>query len=206
MRLPRTWNALSERPALRLVAALDGGRILDAPVRGHRLPGPDRADLAGRAVADREDEVERRRTGLRELVPALAAQPFDRQVGASPAVRARKDSPAQWDDFRRYTLESAPAPGCSAPPRRGCSAPSCRCRERGRCRTGRPSMSQQHLPDFAHSVNCTGFTAGAQHAELSSPLPSILVSAPNTGIWSSVWNVSHAMPCGSLIQYLSDFA
>ena len=41
------------------VGALGGRRVLDAPVRRHRLPGPDRADLAGGVVADGEHEIER---------------------------------------------------------------------------------------------------------------------------------------------------
>jgi hypothetical protein len=31
------------------------------------------------------------------------------------------------------------------------------------------------------------------------------VSEPNSGIESSVWNASQAMPCGSVTQCLSDF-
>ena len=31
-------------------------------------------------------------------------------------------------------------------------------------------------------------------------------SSPKTGIVLKLWNVSHAMPCGSVIQYLSERA
>src|SRR3546814_6423186 len=43
-------------------------------MRAHRLAGPDRARLAGRIIADGEDEVETGRAGLREFVPAFRAQ------------------------------------------------------------------------------------------------------------------------------------
>src|SRR4249920_3477940 len=49
---------MEECLALVLIAAFDGGRILDAPVRGDRLARPHRAHLAGRVVANGEDEVE----------------------------------------------------------------------------------------------------------------------------------------------------
>ena len=55
-------------------AADERCRILDAPMRRHRLAGPDGAHLAGGVVADREHEVERRPAAVGELVPALAAQ------------------------------------------------------------------------------------------------------------------------------------
>src|SRR3546814_13916541 len=43
-------------------------------MRAHRLAGPDRARLAGRIIADGEDEVETGRAGLREFVPAFRVQ------------------------------------------------------------------------------------------------------------------------------------
>jgi hypothetical protein len=51
-------------------------------MRSDRMPGPHRADFAGRVVADSDDEVEFRCYRLRELVPALAAQTVGRQVQA----------------------------------------------------------------------------------------------------------------------------
>ena len=50
------------------------GRIGNSPMRRHRLAGPDRAGFAGRIVADGEDEIELRRTGLGELVPGFGAE------------------------------------------------------------------------------------------------------------------------------------
>ncbi len=47
--------------------------ILDAPVRGHRLTGPHRADLLCSAIAHGEHEIELLGAQLRELVPTLAA-------------------------------------------------------------------------------------------------------------------------------------
>jgi hypothetical protein len=50
------------------------GGIGHTPVGGHRLAGPHRAALAGRVVADREDEIERRRARQGELLPRFRAQ------------------------------------------------------------------------------------------------------------------------------------
>jgi hypothetical protein len=47
--------------------------------------------------------------------------------------------------------------------------------------------------------------AGAQHAAVS-PFASGRPASPNVGIDASVWKVSQAMPCGSVVQYLSDSA
>ena len=49
--------------------ALRGRRIRHAPMRRHRLAGPDRADLRRRVVTDGEHEVELRRVRPLELVP-----------------------------------------------------------------------------------------------------------------------------------------
>jgi hypothetical protein len=59
--------------ALLRVVALHRGGIGDPPVRGHRLPRPDRADLAWRR-RNGKDEIQRGRAGLGELFPVLAAQ------------------------------------------------------------------------------------------------------------------------------------
>ena len=70
----RRWSAkkaLRNARALRL--ALDRRRILDAPMGGHRLAGPDRAGLARRIVADGEDEIELGRAGA-----ANSSQLFER--------------------------------------------------------------------------------------------------------------------------------
>src|SRR3546814_17232431 len=56
-----------------LTRAFNRGGVLDPPVRAHRLAGPDRARLAGRIIADGEDEVEPGRAGLRDFVPAFRA-------------------------------------------------------------------------------------------------------------------------------------
>ena len=84
-----------ERAALLLVGAFDGRGILDAPVRRHRLARPDRADLARRLVADREDEVE------------LAAR------------RARRTRPSSWSAgprwASRFFSSSSRANGLTAP-------------------------------------------------------------------------------------------
>src|SRR5688500_7464453 len=67
-----------KRGALFLFAAFHRGGVRHAPVRRHGLAGKDRADLAGRVVADRDHEVDRRSALARELLPALAAHAVDR--------------------------------------------------------------------------------------------------------------------------------
>ena len=54
--------------------ALHRGRIGHAPMGGHRLAGPDRADFACGVVTDREDEIERRRARRGELLPRFRAE------------------------------------------------------------------------------------------------------------------------------------
>jgi hypothetical protein len=71
VRLPKGSEPLGLR-------SLDRGWIVDAPMGGHWLAGPDRALLAGGFTADGEDEVQRRAAWLCELAPILAPQPFDR--------------------------------------------------------------------------------------------------------------------------------
>src|SRR6202521_6400469 len=52
----------------------NGSRIGHSPVRGHGMSGPDRANLLGSVVANREDELHLGGAGARELTPALARQ------------------------------------------------------------------------------------------------------------------------------------
>ena len=48
-------------------------------------------------------------------------------------------------------------------------------------------------------VEADACIAGAQQAD------AVFTVLENTGMLSRVWNVSHAMPWGSVTQYLSDF-
>src|SRR3990172_8255214 len=48
--------------------ASDGRGIRDAPVGLDGVPGPERARFAGSLITDRDDHVEAKRPGLRELV------------------------------------------------------------------------------------------------------------------------------------------
>ena len=59
-----------------VLRADEGGRVLNTPMRGHRLARPDRADLGGRVVADREHEIELRCAGLGELLPTPSSAGF----------------------------------------------------------------------------------------------------------------------------------
>ncbi len=60
------------------VAAFDGGRVLDAPVRGDRLARPQRTGFAGGVVADGQHEIHPRCVRPGEHLPALGGQPVDR--------------------------------------------------------------------------------------------------------------------------------
>src|SRR5690242_16916301 len=65
---------------------------------------------------------------------------------------------------------------------------------------------KQHAPPLAAWIEAVS-GAGRQHAPFASAFSAAgLVAAPYTGTESSVRNVSHAMPCGSVIQYLSERA
>ena len=70
----RNLKAWTKARSFSMSGALDGGGILDAPVRRHRLARPDRAGLARGVVADREHEIHGGRAGFGELVPALRAK------------------------------------------------------------------------------------------------------------------------------------
>src|SRR5258708_6564563 len=72
---------LKEEGALLHLAALEGGGIGKAPMRRHRLAGPNRAHLARGRVAHRDDEIHLGGIAPRELVPTLRAQPGGRQAG-----------------------------------------------------------------------------------------------------------------------------
>src|SRR5262245_43742423 len=47
----------------------DLGRVVNAPMRRHWMPRPDRTRFAGRVITDREHEIDRWRTRGRELGP-----------------------------------------------------------------------------------------------------------------------------------------
>src|SRR5213075_1604267 len=73
---------LGKRLALSSIATLDHSGIGNAPMGGHGLARPYRTDLAGRVVANRDDEIELWGARLGELVPILAAQ----AVGRHPVL------------------------------------------------------------------------------------------------------------------------
>ena len=49
--------------------------IWNAPVRSHRMSGPEGTDLLCRVVTHREDKVQLRRIWSGEFIPRLAAKP-----------------------------------------------------------------------------------------------------------------------------------
>ena len=96
------------RPAL--AVALDRGRVLDAPMRGDRLARPDRADLAGRIVADGEDEIELGRVRRGELVPALRAKPVGREAAGRRAARSATGCTSPFGKLPAEKARKRPSP------------------------------------------------------------------------------------------------
>src|SRR4029079_5390812 len=67
--------------------------IRNAPVRGHRLPRPDRTGFAGCVVTNGEDEIQGRRAGPGEFGPRLRTE-FRRVV-----VEAAQKPQRVWIDL-----------------------------------------------------------------------------------------------------------
>src|SRR5215467_8662748 len=61
------------------ITALNCRRVLNSPVRGHRLAGPDRAGFR-RLIAHCKNKMQERRARSGELTPVLAAQLLSRKV------------------------------------------------------------------------------------------------------------------------------
>ena len=70
-----------ERRLLLQIGAFDGSRVLDAPMRRHRLAGPDRTCFARGVVANGEHEIHRGRARAGEFLPALRAHVVDGIAG-----------------------------------------------------------------------------------------------------------------------------
>ena len=81
--------------------AADGGRIGDAPVRGHRLARPVGARFVGGIVADGEDEVHLRGVGSGELIPGFAAQAVGRDPGGVESGREPRGAASRRGGCRR---------------------------------------------------------------------------------------------------------
>ena len=82
-KMPMRWlsmRCVSAKASRRSASLPSATRwIRQAPMRAHGLARPDRADLVGGVVADREHEIELRRIGRRKLLPGLGAQPLGRR-------------------------------------------------------------------------------------------------------------------------------
>src|SRR5439155_12183240 len=63
-----------------LIGSLKLPGIFHAPVRRHRLSGPDRTDFARCFIADSDHEIHHRRISLGELVPVLAVEPVSGEM------------------------------------------------------------------------------------------------------------------------------
>ena len=98
------------RKARCLRFAFDRRRVLDSPMRGHRLAGPDRADLARGIVANGEDEIELGRAVLREFLPALRAVAVGRKPHLVERLERQRDGLRPWDGCPRKRRGSGPLP------------------------------------------------------------------------------------------------
>jgi hypothetical protein len=68
-------KCLDEGTLLLDVGALNGSRVLDAPMGSRRVSRPYRAGFTSRAVTDGEDEIHDRGTGPGELLQLLERWP-----------------------------------------------------------------------------------------------------------------------------------
>src|SRR5579859_4209664 len=73
-----------------LVCSFKPRRIFNTPVGGHRLPRPDRADLASGIRTDRKYEIHFRGARPCELVPRLAAEGFGGQPRFSDLCEGKR--------------------------------------------------------------------------------------------------------------------
>src|SRR5687768_9395 len=92
---------------LSLAVAFDRGGVFDAPVRGDRMPRPDRAAFAGGVVADGDDEVDRRGIPSCKLVPALRAQTLHREAVAAQHIERHRMRRAFGLAARRESAKAA---------------------------------------------------------------------------------------------------
>src|SRR5258708_33036515 len=75
-------------------------------MRGDRLAGPDRTDLARGRVADRDDKIHLGGIVLRELIPAFRAQAGRRQMGYPQRVERQGMNGALWMASRAVGAEA----------------------------------------------------------------------------------------------------
>jgi hypothetical protein len=67
-------------------------------------------------------------------------------------------------------------------------------------------QEQQAVEEFALGAQHVDDATGRSDAVVPHAAAACASSPPKSGIVPSVWNASHAMPCGSVTQCLSDFA
>src|SRR5215472_17058414 len=89
-------KCIAERFLNLLGRARNGGGVGHAPMRRHRLAGPDRADFFGRVVADREYEIELGCSRLCKLIPALASHSRCGNVGRLKLAQSFGPYLARW--------------------------------------------------------------------------------------------------------------
>lgn len=100
-----------ECPALIVIGALDGGRIVDPPVRRYRPARPYWTSLACRAGADRDNKIELGCAGTRELVPTLASEPRRGKALLLQQLEGQRIDVAHRMTSRRVRFETPVAQG-----------------------------------------------------------------------------------------------
>src|SRR4029077_10970942 len=180
-------------------------RIGHAPVRRHRLTGPQRARFARRVVTDGEHEIELWRAGIGKFAPRLRAK-------ARGVIAEALQEP---DRFEMH-LALGMAPGAVGAEFTRLYPVQDRFRhDRARRVAG---AQKQHVVWFGHGMphaagqpdavaGSSTFGAGAQHgfscATLATRSPD---PSPYSMLFPVVWNVSQEMPAGSSIHDFSDLA
>src|SRR6516162_323439 len=88
-------------------------RVRHAPMGGHRVPRPHRADLTGGLVADSEHEIHHRRAGFGEFVPAFTAQPARLEMRLFDEIERQRVNRPFWESAGAVPPKSS-FPQCSS--------------------------------------------------------------------------------------------
>src|SRR5688572_24475739 len=93
-----------------LICSLNSRWVLDAPMRGNGMPGPDGADFPSRLITHRKNKVHYRRIRPGELIPALAAQIGGRHFGLLESIQCEWMHGSLWEAASAESFEAARAP------------------------------------------------------------------------------------------------
>src|SRR5271170_6145255 len=106
----KLFECLAEGKRLLGVSTFNRRGVFDSPVRCHRLAGPDGTHFAGGVVAHGKNKIDWRRSGRRELVPALAAKAFGPQIHALEEIERQPMHLTLWEASCTEGAELALAP------------------------------------------------------------------------------------------------